>query len=261
MTGISSDAKSTQGAEIFINTVGTVGVASESYYWSRVAAAIGRLSLYLVGDRAQTWHMLVADDYHLEAGGEFSSLRVFHPLRDGWRATFPGKRQLGGDLVSWVGVDLPWVFEKKGQASLVISTLEALAVLISIKLFHGEIPAPHRSRVLVAPTWTDNHGNGAALNKLLTTRFPASAVLMELAACKKKMLMKVQVEWSTRSGNVEADALANGHNHAFDHYGFTLTLARSCGKSCHKLLKQVGQLIWHIVKPNSRDRFLTGASD
>ena len=69
-------------------------------------------------------------------------------------------------------------FREEGQASLVISTLEALAVLISLKLFHGEIPAPHRSRVLVAPTWTDNRGNGAALNKLMTTGFPASAVLM-----------------------------------------------------------------------------------
>ena len=40
-----------------------------SYYWSRVAAAVGRLSQYLAGYSSTTWHMLVADDYLLECGG------------------------------------------------------------------------------------------------------------------------------------------------------------------------------------------------
>ena len=35
------------GGEIFVNTVGTFGVASASYYWSRVGSAIGRLCQYL----------------------------------------------------------------------------------------------------------------------------------------------------------------------------------------------------------------------
>ena len=48
----------------------TFGVASASYYWSRVTAAFGKLSQYLVVERAQIWHILVADDYHLESGGE-----------------------------------------------------------------------------------------------------------------------------------------------------------------------------------------------
>ena len=57
------------GGNVFVNTVGTFGIASASYYWSRVAAAIGRLSQYLVARAATTWHMLVADDYLLECGG------------------------------------------------------------------------------------------------------------------------------------------------------------------------------------------------
>ena len=44
-----------------MNVVGTFGIMS---------AAVGRISQYVVGDSAATWHMLVADDYHLEAGGE-----------------------------------------------------------------------------------------------------------------------------------------------------------------------------------------------
>ena len=32
--------------------------------------SVGTISQYVVGDSAATWHMLVADDYHLEAGGQ-----------------------------------------------------------------------------------------------------------------------------------------------------------------------------------------------
>ena len=35
------------GGDVFVNTVGTFGIASASYYWSRVAAAVGRLVLYI----------------------------------------------------------------------------------------------------------------------------------------------------------------------------------------------------------------------
>ena len=73
-----------------------------------------------------------------------------------------------------------------------------------------------RTRVLIAPTWADNRGYGAALNKLMTTGFPASALLMELAAYMHKMMVKVQVEQSPPTSNVEADALANGDHRAFD---------------------------------------------
>ena len=41
-----------------------------SHHWSRISAALGRLTQYLPSDWAQTWHVVVADDYHLEAGGQ-----------------------------------------------------------------------------------------------------------------------------------------------------------------------------------------------
>ena len=37
------------GGEVFVNTVGTFGVACASYCWSRVGSAIGRLCQYLSG--------------------------------------------------------------------------------------------------------------------------------------------------------------------------------------------------------------------
>ena len=61
------------GGSVFINTVGTFGVTSASYYWSRVASAKERVAQYLAG-----WHMLVADDYHLDAGGANYRTALFH---------------------------------------------------------------------------------------------------------------------------------------------------------------------------------------
>ena len=50
---------------------------------------------------------------------------------------------------------LPWVYVNGGKPSLVISTLEALAVLVSLKMFYGEQPAIGKQKVTVAPAWTD----------------------------------------------------------------------------------------------------------
>ena len=86
-----------------------------------------------------------------------------------------------------------------------------LAALMALKVLYKEDEGPRRKKVLVMPTWTDNRGNGAAVNKRMTTRYPASAVLMELASQMKAMAFKVQVEWTPRSGNQEADKLANGN--------------------------------------------------
>ena len=58
-----------EGGTVFVNTMGTFGVASASYYWSRAASALARLTQYCAAHSATTWHMLVADDFHLEAGG------------------------------------------------------------------------------------------------------------------------------------------------------------------------------------------------
>ena len=123
-------------------------------------------------------------------------------------------------LSPWFSVEitqevLPWVYEKGGKPSLIISTLEALAVLVSLKMFYGEQPESGKKKVTVAPTWTDNRGNGSALNKLMTTKFTACAVLMELSAYMKRMSMKVVVEWTPRAGNREADHLANGEYSRF----------------------------------------------
>ena len=110
----------------------------------------------------------------------------------------------------------PWVFAKSRKPSLVISTLDSLAVLVGLKLQFGDHPRTSQTKVVIAPTLTDNRGNGALLNKLMTRKFPASAVLMELATYMKKMSLRTVVEWAPREANREADKLANGQFDDFD---------------------------------------------
>ena len=105
---------------------------------------------------------------------------------------------------------------KGNRPSLVISTLEAFAMLVALKLRFGQDPDPEGTPVLIVPSKTDNRGNGAALNKLMSTRFPSSAVLMELASFMKARGMRASVEWAPRECNREADLLANGITDLFD---------------------------------------------
>ena len=49
-----------------------------------------------------------------------------------------------------------------------------------LKQTHGNVPTPYRRSIMVVPTWTDNRGNCAARNRLMTPRFPVRVLLMEL---------------------------------------------------------------------------------
>ena len=51
--------------------------------------------------------------------------------------------------------DFPWVFARGQKPSQIISTLEALAVLLSLKLFATPRPDGQKRRVTILPTWTD----------------------------------------------------------------------------------------------------------
>ena len=357
------------GGDVYINKVGTFGVASASYYWSRAASALGRLTQYITGRTANTWHQLVADDFHLEASGtEYrTALISFFVLCATAGVPLSWGKTAGGDKVTWVGFELlhhtyhlgiserraawfvkwaeevassdsintasfeeglgrlmyvagaleyerpflsplysflslhprgavrkvpayvkhflrylarqvsqsrhyncattmrpwdtaprvdaqasegrtgiggwapeldedgrpdpwrsrwysheitkeewPWIFERGEKPARVISTLEALAVLMGLKLFYGDEAQGAHARIQMIPSFTDNRGNGSALNKLMSNKYPSSAVVMELACYLKRMGIKAVVDWAPRTANYEADELANGNTSRFD---------------------------------------------
>ena len=107
------------GGDVFVNTVGTFGIASASYYWSRVAAAVGRLAQYLAGYSCTTWHMLVADDYLLECGGRYyrRGLVLFFVLCASLGVPLAWHKTAGGDTLIWVGFELLLFNRYFGEAS------------------------------------------------------------------------------------------------------------------------------------------------
>ena len=114
--------------------------------------------------------------------------------------------------------DFPWIYEKGNKPGLVISTLEAMAVVIALKLKlrYGQDWGREHTKVIVVPSITEKRGNAVALNKLMSTKFPSSAVQVELAAFLKNQGSRTIVEWGPREFNRESDNLANGDTDGFN---------------------------------------------
>ena len=63
---------------------------------------------------------------------------------------------------------------------------------------------------------TDNLGNKSVVSRLMTTKFPLVAVLMELTAQLLQQGQRLELNWAPRLQNVEADALSNSDFRGFD---------------------------------------------
>ena len=57
---------------------------------------------------------------------------------------------------------------------------------------------------------TDNLGNSFAVTKLMSSKFPLVVILAEVAAQLKARSMALNLGWTPRDQNEEADALTNG---------------------------------------------------
>ena len=66
------------------------------------------------------------------------------------------------------------------------------------------------------PMFTDNQSNGFTLNKMMTTKFPLCAVVMEMGAQMDRLGTRLELRWVPKDKNVEADALSNGNLHGFN---------------------------------------------
>ena len=105
----------------------------------------------------------------------------------------------------------PWAFSK-GEPFRTTSALEMLGTLMGIMLFlesdcHGD---ENWSGSLSAGGLTDNKGNSFALTKLLSTKWPLTAFLAEIAAQLEARNLAFEMTWVPREQNSEADAITNG---------------------------------------------------
>ena len=76
--------------------------------------------------------------------------------------------------------------ERGDKPALVISTCEALVVLLVSKLFSGDVSRNTRTQIQMISSFSDDRGNGSALNKLMTTKFLSSGFVVELACLLTK---------------------------------------------------------------------------
>ena len=106
----------------------------------------------------------------------------------------------------------PWVWQD-GEPFRTIAGLELLATLFCVEAF-GDDGGPGRPLITLTGT-TDNRGNSHVVARLLTTTFPLSAVLMQLAHTLSRKGRALHLHWAPRDQNTAADELANMVCHRF----------------------------------------------
>ena len=105
----------------------------------------------------------------------------------------------------------PWLYAA-GEAYRKIAALELVATLAAVVVFGIPKGATGTFRCSAA---TDNQGNSRVVARLLTTKFPLNAFLMELAAQLQCRGAELDLYWLPRLQNIEADELTNSICHRF----------------------------------------------
>jgi hypothetical protein len=103
----------------------------------------------------------------------------------------------------------PWAFRDKSPQRR-IAALELLGTLICLVRWPPQRPFGEDG-VLVLSGGSDNQGNGFLLDKLMTSKFPLCAVLMEVSAQLEARGCQLLLDWVPRERNVPADDLSNGN--------------------------------------------------
>jgi len=119
--------------------------------------------------------------------------------------------------VKLTAAEAPWLF-LKGHGSKTIASSELLATLLAVHLF-CPCPSPEAKPtkgLMVCGGETDNAGNMYVVGKLMTTKLPLVAVLMELAIMLADRNLWLDLQWVRRTSNIEADALTNEEFEGFD---------------------------------------------
>ena len=107
----------------------------------------------------------------------------------------------------------PWAFSKHHDPKRVIATLELLGTLLCLMLFKDRISEGHTGSISIAGG-TDN--NTFAMSKLMSTKWPLTVLLIEMAEFLRQSSIQLHLRWVPRESNTEADDLTNGKFDAFN---------------------------------------------
>ena len=102
-------ACSLRPGKVWLNKVGTFGVASAAYWWSRMSSATARLTLYVLG-REYVWQLLYADDFTWAVQGPQWqwNLLLSILLLELMGTPFAWHKFGGGFALEWVGYYLDY---------------------------------------------------------------------------------------------------------------------------------------------------------
>ena len=107
-----------------------------------------------------------------------------------------------------------------------------------------------RNEVLTLSTGTDNLGNTMAVSKLMATKLPLCAAMMQLASTLAVNQWRLKLGWIPRNQNFEADELSNGLTHRF-RSSYEVMVEPLLGKLTifNKMIKY-GQKLYDDIKTN-----------
>lgn len=107
----------------------------------------------------------------------------------------------------------PWLYAKAKDPKRVIAALELIATIITIKLW---VNSESDRAEIMAQAFTDNKGNSFIVKKELSTKFPITLLVIELAETLRSKDSFTILAWVPRERNTLADALTNLDFEAFD---------------------------------------------
>ena len=95
------------GGVVYLNRRGTFGIASAAYWWGRLAAALQRSALTVLGPDWPIWALLYADDFDLTAEGTTFARALLAFIW--WLVLFgfplSWHKSRGGLVYAWVGLE------------------------------------------------------------------------------------------------------------------------------------------------------------
>ena len=111
--------------------------------------------------------------------------------------------------------EAPWLFTR-GHGSRTVASSELLGTLLCVHLFLPAETACSGNALVQRAGHTDNSGNSFIIKKMMTTKMPVCAILMELAAMLSSRSLWLNLGWVPRGDNQEADDLTNEDFTRFD---------------------------------------------